>query len=71
MDIIAEILKHKNRLFNLLDIYYVPKTPTITVPRMDSTTRDALTNVINGMIIYNTTTNKFQGRENGSWVNFV
>lgn len=32
--------------------------------------RDALT-AVNGMMIYNTDTNKFQGYENGSWVNLV
>jgi len=32
--------------------------------------RDALT-AANGMVIYNTTDNKFQGRENGVWVNLV
>lgn len=37
---------------------------------MDETTRDALT-AANGMMIYNTTANKFQGYENGSWVNLV
>ena len=37
---------------------------------MDTTTRDGLT-AANGMIIYNTTDNKFQGYENGSWVNLI
>ena len=32
-----------------------------------TTQRDALT-AANGMIVYNTTTNKFQGRANGAWV---
>ena len=32
--------------------------------------RDALT-AANGMVIYNTTDNKFQGYENGAWVNLV
>jgi Major tropism determinant N-terminal domain len=35
-----------------------------------NTTRDALT-ASNGMVIYNTTDNKFQGYQNGVWVNFV
>lgn len=71
MDLIAEILKHRNRLLNVLDVYYFPKTPALIVSKVTSTERDALTNITNGMIIYNTTTNKFQGRENGAWVNFV
>ena len=37
---------------------------------MDTTARDALTGA-NGMIIYNTTDNKFQGYENGSWANLI
>ena len=37
---------------------------------LTSTERDALT-AANGMVIYNSTTNKFQGYENGSWVNLV
>jgi len=38
--------------------------------RLTTTQRDALT-AVNGMIIYNTTLNKFQGRENGAWVSFI
>jgi hypothetical protein len=33
-----------------------------------STQRDALTGVTNGMMIYNDTTGKFQGRAGGAWV---
>jgi hypothetical protein len=35
-----------------------------------TTERDALT-AANGMVIYNTSTNKFQGYENSAWVNLV
>jgi hypothetical protein len=37
---------------------------------LTTTERNALT-AANGMVIYNTTDNKFQGRENGAWVNLV
>lgn len=43
----------------------------IFVPPLTTAQRDALQNVINGQLIYNTSTNKFQGRENGAWVNLV
>jgi hypothetical protein len=39
-------------------------------PRLTSTERDALV-VASGSVIYNTSTNKFQGYENGVWVNLV
>lgn len=35
-----------------------------------TTERDALTNVANGQIIYNSTTGQFQGRAAGAWVSF-
>jgi len=37
---------------------------------LTTTQRNALT-AANGMVIYNTTDNKFQGYENGAWVNLV
>lgn len=43
----------------------------IFAPRLTSAQRDAIPNAVNGQIIYNTTTNKFQGFENGAWVNLV
>ena len=43
----------------------------IFVPMLTTAQRDALQNVSNGQMIYNTTLNKFQGREAGAWVNFV
>ncbi|MBI4547588.1 MAG: hypothetical protein HY707_06400 [Ignavibacteriae bacterium] len=42
-------------------------TGAFIVPRMTTAQRDALT-AVNGMIIYNTTTNQFNFYENGAWV---
>ena len=42
-------------------------TGALIVPRMTTTQRNALT-AVNGMIIYNTTTNQFNFYENGTWV---
>lgn len=41
-------------------------TGALLVPRLTTTQRDALT-AVNGMIIYNTTTNTMQGYINGAW----
>lgn len=38
---------------------------------VDSATADPTTNVVNGGIFYNTTTNKFRCRENGAWGNCI
>jgi len=43
----------------------------IFVPRLTTDQRDALRNVINGQLIYNTSTNKFQGYEANAWVNLI
>ncbi len=43
-------------------------TGAFLLPRMTTTQRDALT-PLNGMVIYNTTTNVIEARENGAWVN--
>jgi len=41
---------------------------TFQVPNLTTTERDALQDIQNGILIYNVSTNKFQGRANGSWV---
>lgn len=41
------------------------------LPRLTTAERDAITSPINGQLLYNTTLNKFQGYENGAWVNLV
>lgn len=43
----------------------------VRVAQLTTQQRDDLDLVVNGMIIYNTTTNKLQGRENNAWVNLV
>lgn len=45
-------------------------TGALLVPRMTGAQETALTPT-NGMIIYNTSLNKFRGYENGSWTNLV
>jgi hypothetical protein len=42
-------------------------TGALLVPRMTTAQRDALA-ALNGMVIYNSTTNQFNFRENGAWV---
>ena len=43
-------------------------TGAFVPPRMTTTQRDALSSPPNGSVIYNTTTNKMNFRENGAWV---
>jgi len=42
----------------------------LLVPRLTTTERDAIT-AVNGMYIYNVTTNEFQGFESGAWTDAV
>ena len=52
------------------DIGIADLSDSFTVPTIDYYRKDALT-AVNGMIIYNSSTNKFQGYENGSWSNLI
>jgi len=46
------------------------KTGTLIVARVTTAEKNAIT-AVNGMILYDTDLNKFQGRENGAWVNLI
>lgn len=43
----------------------------VRVPRLTTDQRDALIDVVNGQLIYNTTTEKFQGYENNVWTDLI
>ena len=43
----------------------------ILVPRLTTAQRNAIQSAINGQMIYNTTTNKFQGYEAGVWKDLI
>lgn len=45
-------------------------TGALLLTRMTTTQRDALT-AVNGMLLYNSTLNKFQGYENGAWTSLI
>jgi hypothetical protein len=49
-----------------LDVYST--SGAFIVPRMTQAQRDGIQNPINGSIIYNLSTNRFNFRENGAWV---
>lgn len=59
-------------IFRTISRNYEPQIRRILMkfmaPSMTSTERDALQNPENSQIIYNETTNKFQGRASGSWI---
>tara|TARA_B100001057_G_scaffold500235_1_gene614207 strand:+ start:2567 stop:5491 length:2925 start_codon:yes stop_codon:yes gene_type:complete len=54
----------------ILDAVGTSNTGYVQFGSLTTTARDALTPA-NGMVIYNSTDNKFQGYENGSWVNLI
>jgi hypothetical protein len=51
---------------SILDI--TSTTGGVLFPRMTTTQRDAISSPANGLVLYNTTTNKLQVRAGGSWV---
>jgi hypothetical protein len=54
-------------LFGALQADTVAFGSSFTVPSLTTAERNALT-AVNGMVVYNSSTNKFQGYENSSWV---
>jgi hypothetical protein len=54
-------------LFGVLEADTVTFGASFTLPSLTTAERDALT-AANGMLVYNSTDNKFQGYENGAWV---
>jgi len=54
-------------LFGVLQADTVTFGASFTVPSLTTVERDALT-AVNGMLVYNSTDNKFQGYEDGAWV---
>jgi len=45
-------------------------TGALLIPRMTTTQKNNLT-AVNGMLVYDSTLNKFQGYENGAWTNLI
>ena len=56
--------------FGAADVGALSLSDSFSVPTLTTTQRDALS-ATNGMVVYNTSTNKFQGYENGSWSNLI
>ena len=60
-------------LFNHVEAQSVKVDSTtgyVQLPSLTTTQRNALS-AANGMLIYNSSTNKFQGYENGSWADLI
>ena len=57
-------------LFGVITAQTVTLSSVLKLANLTTTQRDALT-ASNGMIIYNSSTNKFQGYENGAWANLI
>lgn len=60
----------ESALISALEAETTTITSSFTLPSLTTTERDALT-AVNGMLIYNTSLNKFQGYENGAWANLI
>jgi len=66
--VIQSVTTADTLVFKIDSVYDFQSTyGAVLFPRMTTTQRDAIT-AVNGMMIYNTTTNQFEFYENGSWV---
>lgn len=64
------IVTNLNHIRGRITVLEAVTLPALVATRLTTSGRNDLT-PINGMLIYNTTTNKFQGYENGSWQNLI
>lgn len=64
-----EWISQMSSLMDVLNGYLTPFG--MLVPQLTTAQRDSIQSPVNGQLIYNTTTNKFQGRESGAWVDLV
>ena len=56
--------------FGAMNVGTAELSDSFTVPRLTTTERNALT-AVNGMLIYNSSDNKFKGYENVGWANLI
>lgn len=56
--------------FGEVGLFSAVLTKFLKLTAITTAERDAL-NAENGMVIYNSTTNKFQGYENGAWADLI
>ena len=59
------------KIDHLGNVEFLSTGGAIIPNRVTTTQRDNFVTTVNGMIIYNTTLEKFQGRENGVWTNLI
>jgi hypothetical protein len=61
-----------SQVSSLIDVLNGYLTPYgLLAPRLTTDERDSIQSPVDGQIIYNTTLNKFQGRESGAWINIA
>jgi hypothetical protein len=64
-----EWISQISSLIDVLTEYLQPYG--ILAPQLTTDERNTIQSPVNGQIIYNTTLNKFQGFENGAWLNLI